>query len=92
MLRGEARVDERPLARFGIVHRKLATCVFEGHDLCGRMIRAGFAVGGIGLWANSGGEPDASLFVHDRIVDARVTIPDGLVTPIRRMPVRQLQR
>src|SRR5947208_7056740 len=91
MLRGETGIDQGPLACFGVVHRKLAAGGLQRDDLCGGMIRSGFAVGGIGVWTNSGSEPDATLLVHDRIVDAGVAVPDRLVTPVRRMPVGEIQ-
>ena len=92
MLRAKAGVDQHKLAGFRIIHRELARRDIQRRHLGRGKIGIRFAVGRV-LWATDArSEPDPSLFVDNRIVNGRVTVPNRLVAPVRRVTVGIIER
>src|SRR5690242_12994939 len=84
MMCAEAGVDVRQLLRFGIVHRELPPGTIEWKEPSRRMTRAFLAKRWIIRGTYRGGDPDAALLVHHRVVDVVLARPDGLGTPVDR--------
>src|SRR5215471_15559976 len=81
---GEARADERELARRRIVHGQMTIGAVEREHLCRRMLRAFLTEVRIGWRTHPCGEPDSSLFVHHWVVIAGLAVPDGVSPPVWR--------
>src|SRR5215471_10392696 len=89
MLSGEAGADQRPFASLRIVHGELPIGSLQWGDLRRWMIPAFLAVIRILRWPHSCSEPHTSFFIHERIMDTRVAIPNRFVAPVRRAPSKQ---
>src|SRR5437667_5793868 len=71
----EASADQGELSGRRIVHGKMTVRFFDRHDFGGGMIGSLLAHIRIFAWANARCKPDASLFIHHRIVIERLAIP-----------------
>ena len=84
MVRGETRADQREFAVRRIVHREVTVGRFERDQLRRRMGRALLAEVRIRRRTDAGGEPGPSFLIHHRVVIARLAVPDGIRSPVRR--------
>src|SRR5450631_4320394 len=80
-MRGEARIDQINLLRFGIVHRELAAGARHGSNLRRRLARSVLAPRRIVGGAQPRSEPYTSVASEHRIMNRDVGIPDRFFAP-----------
>src|SRR5262245_43227276 len=91
MLSAEAGAYQRPFGCLWIVHGELAIGSLQWRDLRRRMISACLTVIRILCGPDSRREPHASFLIDERIMDARVAIPDRVVAPVWRASSQEIQ-
>src|SRR5689334_14834654 len=84
MVRAETGIDERELFRLWIEHAGMTSGSFNRKELCRRMVRALFAERRVVRWTNARRNPDTPLLIEHRVVNAGLTFPNPLRSPIWR--------